>query len=354
MSFLKKLAGAVLPAIGTAVAGPIGGIVGGALGGVFGSSSLGKAAASGIGTGVGNFVGGLGSSYGVGGSSYSRNGLSKAQMISQKNMYAFGANQDRQAALGQFKDRYDFIRSEGGTLTEALGVGAGSTAQGATTSMGNQAAQLATQNNQLAFEAQQRDADRQVQLSGQQAQLQAAQISANAQTQSAGISAAGSVQSAGLSSSAMRFVAQLTDTRERELLLARMGTDNLMATSMANKWGLSIDQVPTDEQFDGFLEDYLRTQGSYAREAEGLMGLAARWLSKAQELGVEPPEDAVTLVQGGDEFGVFEPGISDEERKTRAQMFIQTLETGEGSDPNASGAQGYNPLRIDVTPDTKR
>ncbi len=200
-----------------------------------------------------------------------------------------GAAIDRSSALNQYKDRYNFLRSEGATLPEAMGIGSGTTAQGTTGTLGNQAGAQAVQAQQLKFEADQRAADRAVQLSGQNAQLQAAGIAANAQLGSAGINASASdissaraLEAAGLSASAVRFVALLTDKRERDLLIAKMGVDNLLATVLANKHNIKLDQPPTEKQFDAFLQDFLSTQGTWARNVEGFIGLIGRWM------GIDP------------------------------------------------------------------
>ena len=338
MSFLKKIAGFALPAIGTAIAGPVGTAVGGFLGNALGTSGAGRsitnAVGSGIGTGLGNALG----SYGYGGMSsggtWGRAGLSKAQMVSQKNMYAYGANVDRDASLGQFKDRYDFIRSEGGTLTEALGVGTGSTAQGATSALGNQATAMATQNNQLQFEAQQRDADRQVQLSGQQAQLQAAQINANASVQSSQISSDATRYSSQMSLAgqqamaaasvygsktqeriqnallafdqkqyeevrlpqALNDIATSTPDWKRQELLARMGVDNVIATALAGEYGIDVmDPSSLAALSDSQFRDMVRQIYGYQSQVFGNTAGAAVIIEEGMD---EAAKDVSSKWQG--------------------------------------------------------
>ena len=160
-----------------------------------------------------------------------------------------GAAIDRKSARDQLRDRWSFMEGKGLTNTEIAGSGApGSSAvQGSQATLGNSAAQIAQQMAQRRYDAQQRDLDRQVDMRGQDAQIQ-----------SSAISAQGSIQSSSISAAAMNYAAtiskQIADgqlklqTREFEEATLKQVEANIGLTEAQSKKVLN-EALTADPEF---------------------------------------------------------------------------------------------------------
>ena len=184
-----------------------------------------------------------------------------------------GALIDRQSAIAQTKDRYQFYSNMGATTQEILGLGTGSTASGASATLGNAYSGNQALAMQQAFQASENEKDRAVQLRGQEVDLAKSQISAGASVQSAGISAAAQRYVAGVNKAIADQNLELADRQFRLVTLresaSRLGLDQQRLIILAND---AVTSTP----------DYQLRKLMYSMGAENLMTSIA-----AESLGLD-------------------------------------------------------------------
>lgn len=275
-------------------------------------SALGGIAKTVIGTVTGGLGNAIGSSItGAAGSALGNYLDEKAQ----KRVATHGAKLDRQSAIDQYTDRYDFLRGEGATITEAMGVGTGSTAQGATQTLGNSAAQLRAQRIQEQSAARERALDRQTDLAK-------TAIAADAQVTSAKTAADAS----------MHNVDQQIDW-ERDSKLLSMGLENVLSTLELQRFGIdptdpmSVTAL-TDEEWQKVKSTILANTSVKSKDAEAVISLGERfrnWVTAYEKptggtkiTPIEPPpggygrfsmQPPAMLGNQGISEGAFDSGI---------------------------------------------
>lgn len=182
-----------------------------------------------------------------------------------------GAGIDRKSARDQRADQFAQYGALGLTPQEIIGGAAGGTAQGNSTVLGNQAAELAKQQMTMEFQKDQKDKDRALISQGQQVQMANAQTMANASMANAqtaagasmyGSDTQGKIASAKLALEQDKFknvqlpqalndLATSTPDWKRQELLARMGVDNILATAIAGARGIDVmDPATLDKLSD--------------------------------------------------------------------------------------------------------
>lgn len=218
--------------IASALAGPV-------LGSVFkGSSGAASGASSGGGSWLGNIF---------------RTGVSSA----------VGGAIDRFGDRKSRNDEFNFYKSKGATLPEIMGSGGvGTGSSGASTVLGNQAAEQARIQRAQDYDREQRQADRLVSMRGQDAALKSSEISAGASMHNAGLAAKTAANRLSLDRDTYRNIRlpqslndQATSTPEwkRQQLLATMGVDNALATVIMGREGIDVMNPDT-------LEDMSKTE----------------------------------------------------------------------------------------------
>ena len=170
-----------------------------------------------------------------------------------------GAAIDRATAAGMLQDRFEVGKQYGLTPQESMGLSSAGGTGAATSILGNQAAQQEMQQREQAFAAAERAKDRMVQLRGQDVGLAQAQTSANASIASSGMMARASMYGSDVNARTaasrlaldreefenVRLPAALRDAVtqapewKRMQILASMGVDNMMATSLGQMFGLN-------------------------------------------------------------------------------------------------------------------
>jgi hypothetical protein len=190
-----------------------------------------------------------------------------------------GASEDRRNARLDYEQQ----RSLGFTHSEiagAGGAGAGDTSQAI---MGNQATQFEAQRRQQEYEMQERDKDRMVAMRGQDAQVQSSQISAGASMYGADVQSR--IAQGKLALEQRRFdniqlpqalndLATTTPEWKRQELLARMGVDNVVATTIAGSMGIDIMNPDSlndlsEKQFIDLIRTVYGLQSYVFRESSG-------------------------------------------------------------------------------------
>lgn len=146
-------------------------------------------------------------------------------------------------AKNQIGKNRDFkrMREMGLTPQEMVGAsGIGGVGDGATQVLGNNAGQLAVQKKQQEYEAEQRNLDRAVALSGQQTQLETARTSAQA-----------ILGSAQMSAGASRYASD----NQRANVLDQLAQNKSVTIAQANKIDAETTQVMQDTDFKRVLHD---------------------------------------------------------------------------------------------------
>jgi len=146
-------------------------------------------------------------------------------------------------------DKYDFLESKGLTPQEIAGSsGSAASSSGVGNVLGNQQAELTRIREQQRYDEKQRDLDRAVALRSQDTSLQAARTSAGAQMYGADLNAR--TQAGRLSldrdtfdnvtlPDALRRSVTESPAWKRSQILASMGVDNILATEVANSFGVN-------------------------------------------------------------------------------------------------------------------
>jgi len=146
-------------------------------------------------------------------------------------------------------DSYDFLAGKGLTPQEIAGSGAaGQGSTGVGNVLGNQAAELTRIQRQQAYDEKQRNLDRAVALRSQDTSLQAARTSAGAQMYGADVNARTAAGRLSLDRDtfdnvtlpdALRRSVTESPSWKRSQILASMGVDNILATEVANSFGVN-------------------------------------------------------------------------------------------------------------------
>lgn len=246
-------------------------------------SSIGSFLGNAAKTVVGGIIPGLGNSLGNIAGDYLGNQLDKRQIM---DINRDAANLDRQSAIRQFRDRWKFVTDEGATITEALGLGPGSTAQGATQTMGNQLTAMTQQRRNERAAARERQLDREVQMRGQDAQVQA------------------SLGSAGIAANASMSNTRAQIDFQRETKLLSMGLDNLLSTATAQRFGVDPSDATTilnmsPAEFEQFVNTVLSQQSQTRKQTEGILEMV-RYYSTYNAYDGQP-------LQGNNSFTVGPP-----------------------------------------------
>jgi hypothetical protein len=167
--------------------------------------------------------------------------------FAKKNAKA-GAKIDRGAAKGMLEDRFEVGAEQGLTPQEAMGISSNTSTGAATSTLGNQAAQIHKQIMDQRFAQSERDKDRAVQLRAQDMSLESAKTSAGASMYGANVNAATQANALALQRErfnqvempdALRRAVTESPTWKRSELLARMGVDNILGTSIAQMYGVN-------------------------------------------------------------------------------------------------------------------
>jgi len=147
------------------------------------------------------------------------------------------------------RDSYDFMASKGLTPQEIAGSGAaGQGSTGVGNVLGNQAAELTRISRQQAYDEKQRNLDRQIALRGQDTQLATAKTSAGATLGAASLAAGTARDRLSLDRDSFQNVTLPRALREavteapqwkRMQILAGMGVDNILGTSVAQQFGIN-------------------------------------------------------------------------------------------------------------------
>lgn len=192
------------------------------------------------------------------------------------------------------KKEYEMQRGLGFTHSEIAGAGGVNASGNAETVMGNQVTQFQAQEKAQQYEMEQRNLDRMVALSGQETQLKTAQMNASATVQAARASAGASMYGADvqeriaqgrLALEQNRFnqlqlpqglndIATSTPAWKRQELLATMGVDNVIATTIAGASGIDIMDPNTlkgmsDAEFQALMIKIYGLQSTVFRETAG-------------------------------------------------------------------------------------
>lgn len=246
----------------------------------------------------------------------------KAQM----RVAEHGADLDRQSAIDQLSDRYKFYENRGATITEQLGLGHGSTAQGATATLGNSAAQLRASRSQQAAQARERALDRQTQLA------QTA-IQADAQVKSAQTSADASI-----------YATDTTDKFNRDTIQLKVGLDNLISSSIAYRHGIDIEDPQSilalsESEFNDFIFDVLAATSTTGKEKSAWYQLYGYVVDYGEEWMAGAMRKAMN--ERGT-FGMFEPGKAEPAGDGGTTSVLGSVKK--------SGKGGGTPLRLDAIP----
>jgi len=146
-------------------------------------------------------------------------------------------------------DSYSFLEGKGLTPQEIAGSGAAGQGQsGVGQVLGNQFNQLESQRIEQAFAERERDKDRALQMRAQDMGLQQSQISAGAQMYGANTQAQIAAGQLGLARDrfdqvempqALREAITNSPSWKRTQILASMGVDNILGTSIAQRFGVN-------------------------------------------------------------------------------------------------------------------
>jgi len=208
-----------------------------------------------------------------------------------------GGSMDRHFDQKARSDHWDFMEDKGLTPQEIAGAGAAGSSRGsgASSVLGNQAAELARIRQQQQYDEKQRDIDRAVVMRGQDNSLQQTQIAANASMQSSRTSADASIFSAQTQEriaqgrlalerdrfenislpQALNDLVTSTPEWKRQQLLASMGVDNIIGTLIAGARGLDVMDPESlkrlsDAEFRSLVTDIYGLQSNVFSEAAGL------------------------------------------------------------------------------------
>lgn len=366
----------IIGAIGSALAPVFGGLLGNKIGSALGGGATASAVGNAIGTGLGNYA-----SSAFAPAIQDRGGnmewtdirkMNDINLLQSKKMARAGGKIDRRQAMAQFDDRFQYLMDQGLTVTEAAGVPASGASQGATAVLGNAASQQNAQNAQIYANSRERALDRQLELMKTQMQANAqlgvagiaadasrygSDTSAGASMFGAGMSARAIQNAAGISAAAAEAIARITDKRERDLAILRMGTDNLLSTALARKWGIDPAKpgALNAADFQGFLQDYHRTQGSWQREVEGVFNLVSRYMLD----GGEPSADMLRALEAGVDAGAVSPDgeinvdrLSDADGRALSNEVMRILAETSGNGKGLGNAPQASPgpLRLTIDP----
>jgi len=147
------------------------------------------------------------------------------------------------------RDKYNYLDSKGLTPQEIAGSsGSAGASSGVGNVLGNQQAELTRIREQQAYDERQRNLDRAVAVRSQDTSLQAARTSAGAQMYGADVNARTAAGRLSLDRDtfdnvtlpdALRRSVTESPAWQRSKILASMGVDNILATEVANSFGVN-------------------------------------------------------------------------------------------------------------------
>lgn len=177
-----------------------------------------------------------------------------------------GNRMDAARDRGALRDKYSFMEGKGLTPQEIAGSGfSANPSSGATSVLGNQAAQQAMAQRQMDFQQSERDKDRAIQMRAQDMGLRQSQISAGVGYQANAL-AAQRLNEIDLPQAGNDLITTSPAFRLRQLEL-QMGPDNYFVDAIAQRRGIELNNGTISEMSQSDWRSFVREVQSFKSQA---------------------------------------------------------------------------------------